>query len=183
MRKSKPRMTKKERMISDNRRKIDKICRPIYHVEVVLATFVDYLQQHRDLYNDKETYIKPYLKGYLTSVINKMKNFIMYEEVIKNKNYNNVKTIIEDNFNEELNFDVKSKKEFFERESEVNCKLFKTYACALACIGTAYDMFLNREKNPIYNEYKYEVRKILKEFKVYDNFWQNEVEKIYIKIV
>ena len=107
----------------------------------------------------------------------------MYEEVIKNKNYNNVKTIIEDNFNEELNFDVKSKKEFFERESEVNCKLFKTYACALACIGTAYDMFLNREKNPIYNEYKYEVRKILKEFKVYDNFWQNEVEKIYIKIV
>ena len=64
MRKAKPRMTKKERMISDNRRKIDKICKPIYNVEIILATFIDYLQQHRDLYNNKETYIKPYLKGY-----------------------------------------------------------------------------------------------------------------------
>ncbi len=183
MRKAKPRMTKKERIISENKRKINKICRPIYNVEIALATFVDYLQQHRDLYNNKETYIKPYLKGYLTSVINKIKKFIMYEDVIKNKNYDNVKTVIEDNFEEKMEFDVKSKKEFFKKESEVNCKLFKTYACALACVGTVYDMFLQREKNPIYNEYKSELRKILKEFKIYDNFWQNEVEKIYIQIV
>lgn len=183
MRKAKPRMTKKERIISDNRRKIDKICKPIYNVEIILATFIDYLQQHRDLYNNKETYIKPYLKGYLTSVINKVKKFILYEKVTSNKNYQKVKDIIEDNFNEELRVDVKSKKEFFERESEVNCKLFKTYACALVCVGTIYDMFLQSEKNPIYNEYKEELRKILREFKIYDNFWQNEVEKIYITIV
>lgn len=61
--------------------------------------------------------------------------------------------------------------------------LFKTYACALVCVGTIYDMFLQREKNPIYDGYKVELRKILKEFKIYDNFWQNEVEKIYIQIV
>lgn len=183
MRKAKPRMTKKERMISDNRRKIDKICKPIYNVEIILATFIDYLQQHRDLYNNKETYIKPYLKGYLTSVINKVKKFILYEKVTSNKNYQKVKDIIEDNFNEELRVDVKSRKEFFEKESEVNCRLFKTYACALTCVGTVHDMFVKREKNPVYNEYKVQLNSILKEFKIYDNFWQNEVEKIYITIV
>lgn len=183
MRKAKPRMTKKERIVSENKRKISKICRPIYNVEIILATFIDYLQQHRDLYNNKETYIKPYLKGYLTSVINKIKKFILYDEVINNMNYGKVKNIIEDNFKEELKIDTKAKKEFFEKESEVNCMLFKTYACALVCVGTIYDMFLQREKNPIYDGYKVELRKILKEFKIYDNFWQNEVEKIYIQIV
>lgn len=183
MRKIKPKMTKKERIISDNRKKVDKIFKPIYNVEIILATFVDYLQEHRDLYNNKETYIKPYLKGYLTSVINKIKKFILYEKVTNNINYNEVKTVIEENFVEELKINSKTQEEFFEKESEVNCKLFKTYVCALVCISTVYDMFLQREKNPIYNEYKIELKKILKEFKVYDNFWQNEIEKINIAMI
>lgn len=183
MRKIKPKMTKKEKIENKNRKVIDKIFRPVHNTEIILATFIDYLQEHRDLYNNKETYIKPYLKGYLTSVIKKLKIFIQYDEVIKHKGYNKVKDIIENNFKEELNLDVKSRKEFFEKESEVNCRLFKTYACALTCVGTVHDMFVKREKSPVYNEYKAQLNSILKEFKIYDNFWQNEVEKIYVTII
>lgn len=183
MRRVKPKMTKKEKQEYKNNKIITGICKPVRNVGLILATFVDYLQEHRDLYNNKETYIKPYLKGYLTSVINKTKEFIEYNFIKENENYQAIKKVIESNFIEELHFDKEIREQFFEKESEINCKLFKTYACALICIGTIYDMFIIREKNPVYNDFKERLKKILHEFKVYDNFWQKEIQEINVRII
>lgn len=183
MRKVKPKMTKKEKVEFKNNKIMNKVCKPVYNVGLILSAFVDYLQEHRELYNNEETYLKPYLKGYLTSVINKTKEFIDYNFIKENNNYEPIKKVINDNFLEELNFDKEIQKEFFEKESEVNCKLFKTYACALICIGTIYDMFIVKEKNPVYNDFKERLKKILLEFKVYDNFWQREIQEINVRII
>lgn len=183
MRKIKPKMTKKEKIEFKNNKILNKVCKPIHNVGLILSAFVDYLQEHRDLYNNEETYIKPYLKGYLTSVINKTKEFIDYNFIKEKHDYQIIKKVIDANFMEELNFDKEIQKEFFEKESEVNCKLFKTYACALICVGTIYDMFMMKHKEPIYNDFKKRLNNILAEFKIYDNFWQKEIHEINVKIL
>lgn len=183
MRKAKPKMTKKEKQEYKNNQILNKVCKPVHNVGLILSAFVEYLQEHRDLYDNEDTYIKPYLKGYLTSVIKKTKEFIDYNFMKENHNYQPVKKVIDTNFIEELKFDKEIREEFFEKESEVNCKLFKTYACALICIGTIYDMFMIKQKDPIYNDFKRRLNKIFAEFKIYDNFWQKEIQEINIRII
>lgn len=174
-------MSKKERIQCKKNKLVNNLCKPIYNVGLILKTFIDYLQEHRELYDNKEAYLKTYLKGRLTHVINRTKDFINYNYIGENiGNVQAVKNVIEDNFAEELNLDKEIKEEFFEKESEINQKLFKTYVCALVCVSTIYDMFMKKENNPLYNDFKKKLKDIFLEFKIYDDFWQNEVQKINV---
>lgn len=108
------RCQKKERIQCKRNKLVNNLCKPIYNVGLILKTFIDYLQEHRELYDNKEAYLKPYLKGRLTHVINRTKDFINYNYIGENiGNVQAVKNVIEDNFAEELNLDKEIKRHIF----------------------------------------------------------------------
>ena len=186
MRKIKPKMTKEEKTIAKRNKFIIDKCKPLHNVGVILSAFCDFLQEHRELYDNEHCYLKPYLKGVLTSTVKKVKNFVEYNYIQEHlqEQVKIIKKVVEENFNQELNFEENIKKEFFQNDyNDIDYKIFKTYACALICMSTVLDMFYTKEKDPIYDSFKIRLKSSLVEFKIYNNFWQKEVQEIKVKMI
>lgn len=181
MRKVRPKTTKKEREENKNKKKLNEICKPIFDVGLILSVFVEYLQEHKSLYDNEETYIKPYLKGYLTSVINRTKEFIKYNYFKEKFNSEPVKELINTQYIEALENGAELKEEFYNKESEINCRIVETFSCALICMETIKKMFIQQYRNPIYYDFKIRLNSIFSEFEIYDIFFQNEIQTINIK--
>lgn len=186
MRKIKPKLSKQERKLTKINNLIIEKCKPLHNVGIILSAFCDFLQEHRELYNNKYCYLKPYLKGTLTSVVNKTKKLIEYDYVQEHFKYqvNSIKEIVEKNFNEEINLEEERKKGTFKNDfNDINYKIYKTYACALICLSTVIDIFFLKEKSTIYDKFKEKMKIALKDFKTYNNFWQKEVQEIKINLI
>lgn len=185
MRKIKPKMTKQEKALTKINSFINEKCKPLHNVGIILSAFCDFLQEHRKLYDDEHCYLKPYLKGTLTSVVNKTKKFIEYNYIQEHmkEQVTKIKKIVEENFDSELSFEEKNRNNLFQKEYyEVDYRIYKTYACALICLSTVIDMFFLKEKDKIYDTFKEKLKISLSEFKIYNNFWQKEVQEIKVKL-
>lgn len=140
---------------------------------------VDIIKWHRELWDEKNTYLKPWLKGVLTSSANHLKKFVdMFS-----------------NTNDEYNFSiVQSKKEknkkiieeMFQKSTEekrillltngkknTNYNIFKSYSLLKIVLKT-----LETDLETIsiyYRNAKKELCNVLKELSIYIKWWNKEV--------
>lgn len=179
MRKIKEKISNKEKSNKRKNNKLQKQCLPLHNTGVMLTLFNEFLKEHRELFDNEECYLEPYLKGILTRTYKKIDFLLKYnfnKEFFKDAIKHAKKSIIEiyDTTVEKVGEEVK-------KLSKINYEIFKTYACMYIILHAIHENFVKIEKDKIYNSFKNRMTDTLHEFKLYNNFWQKEISEFEVQ--
>ena len=147
----------------------------------IVDLLMDFIRSHRKLWDQEDTYLKPWLKGILTSVANKLEKFVIKygdvttdidrEELENTRNYNKglMLGVFEQNGAEQVILDINN------GLRDVNFELFRTFTLLKATLDS---LELDASVMAVFHRTaKADLNKIVKELNFYVKWWNKEVEE------